>query len=172
MKTEKEDILSEELHCLDEITRHIKNVQENCVVLGRKLIEQDKAFLGRQLIHNGFTHDTSKFIGREWDYMRFGGVKKMTKEQALGLKISISDHQRSNPHHPEYWGSIQGMPDVYLAEWVCDCAARSAEFGTAIREWIDTEATAKYDFKVDDETYVKIIYYVNLLLNTPFETIK
>ena len=172
MKNGKDDNQSDELRCLDEIIRHIQNVQENCIVLGRRLIEQGDTFVGRQLIHNGFTHDSSKFVGSEWDYMRFGAAKKLNKEERLGLKISIDDHRRSNPHHPDYWGGIQNMPDVYLAEWVCDAAARAAEFGTALREWVDKEATNTYGFEVGDKTHEKIIYYVNLLLNTPFEPVK
>lgn len=51
---------------------------------------------------------------------------------------------------------------------VCDCAARSSEQGTNIREWLKLEATAKYIFKMDDEVGQKITYFLDLLLEKPF----
>ena len=176
-KTDKSEIdeaanIANDLRCLDEIIRHIQNVQENCIVLGRRLMERGETFLGRTLIQNGFKHDASKFIGSEWDYMKSTNIKKMTKEQKLGLKISISDHNRSNEHHPEYWGHIKNVRDVFLAEMVCDWKARSGEFGTSLYDWVNEEAMKRFEFKKDDEVYKKIKYFIEILCNKTFEEIK
>ena len=48
------------------------------------------------------------------------------------------------------------MPDVYLAEMVCDWASRSAEFGTSLHDWIDGGAMERFGYKKNDKTYKKI----------------
>lgn len=164
--------IENDLKALDNIIRHIKLVQDNCILLGKRLIERNEPYLGRMLIYNGFQHDVSKFIGSEWDYMTLTNVKKLNKEQKLGLKISISDHCRSNDHHPEYWGKIQDMSDVAICECVCDWKARSSEFGTSLNDWIHEEAMKRFNFDKDDEVYSKIIKYVEILCDTKFEEIK
>jgi len=61
------------------------------------------------------------------------------------------------------------MPEVYIAEMVCDCAARSAEFGTDLRNWFFISATQKYNFSPEDEVGLKIKKYIDLLLQQPFK---
>ena len=51
------------------ITRHMRNVEDNCLILGEKLIERGELELGHDLIANGFIHDASKFHGIEFEYM-------------------------------------------------------------------------------------------------------
>ena len=60
------------------------------------------------------------------------------------------------------------MPQVYIAEMVCDCTARSGEFGSDVRQWFITNATEKYNFKMEDEVGQKIIYFLDMLLEKPF----
>ena len=60
------------------------------------------------------------------------------------------------------------MPDVYIAEMVCDVKARSEEFGTDLRKWIDEEATKRYKFTMEDKVYKDLMRFVNLLCQTPF----
>ena len=127
--------------------------------MGLKLIKMGQFHIGRNLIANGQIHDNSKFKGIEFEELFF---------DSSILKDAIKHHSSTNPHHPEYWGSIQNMPDVYLAEMVCDCCARSAEFGTDVRTWFTMSATSKYNFKMDDEVGVKIKYYLDILLEQPF----
>lgn len=61
------------------------------------------------------------------------------------------------------------MPEVNLAEMVCDWKARANEFGTDLREWIDKCATKKFKFNKKDEVYSKIERFLNLLLEKPFK---
>ena len=51
------------------ITRHIRNVEDNCLILGERLILQGRIDLGKQLIANGFIHDASKITGIEFEYL-------------------------------------------------------------------------------------------------------
>lgn len=145
---------------MEAIGEHIRNVQNNCWKLGRKLIACGKVHLGRNLIKNGQTHDNSKFIGIEFQHLFPGSTI---------LNDVVAHHSSANAHHPEHWGGIKNMPPVYIAEMVCDCCSRSAEMGTNIREWFSTSATEKYRFSMDDETGEKITYFLNLLLTPPFK---
>jgi len=154
------------------ITRHIRNVEDNCLLLGEKLIMSGEIELGKQLIANGFVHDASKFHGIEFEFMS-PGVDAGAEGAKLKLKLAIQQHNSTNKHHPESWsGGIDDMPEVYLAEFVCDVKARSEEFGTSLREWIDVSATKKWSFTKDDDVYKKIMKFVDLLCEKPFEQIK
>lgn len=157
---------------INRITRHIRNVEDNCILLGTKLIQEGNIELGRRLIANSFLHDVSKFHGIEFDFM---GPETPTEEDnaKLKFKMAVYQHQRTNPHHPEYWsGGIRNMPDVYLAELASDWKARSEEFGTNLREWIDIHATRRWNFEKDDETYKKIMRFVDMICEKPFEEVK
>lgn len=152
------------------IARHIRNVEDNCLILGEKLIGRGEIELGRQLIANGYIHDASKFHGIEFEYM--AGVHDDGEQGKLKLKLAIHHHNTTNKHHPEAWsGGIKDMPDVYLAEFCCDVKARSEEFGTSLRQWINDEATKRWNFTQNDEVYKKITEYVNLLCDQPFENL-
>lgn len=145
---------------IEAVLEHIQNVQRNCYKLGLKLIKSGEVELGRNLIANGQIHDNSKFKGIEFDHLFYGDPI---------LFDVIKHHSSTNPHHPEYWGSIQQMPDVYIAEMVCDCAARSSEFGSDLRKWFFEEATKKYKFEVNDVDGIRITRFLNLLLAPAFK---
>ncbi len=153
------------------ITKHIRNVEDNCLLLGTKLIERGDIELGRMLIANGFVHDASKFHGIEFEYLSSSNNPN-EDDNKLKLRLAIQHHNLTNPHHPEHWSEgIKGMPDVYLAEFCCDIKARSEEFGTSLRDWIDTSATKKFGFEKTDEVYRKIMEFVDLICEKPFEQI-
>lgn len=157
---------------LENVIRHIRNVQDNCIILGERLIANGKPFLGRMLIHNGFQHDASKLVGIEWEYLKYTNIKRLNKEKMLNFKASLQQHVTTNKHHPECWGNIHEMPDIFIAEMVCDWKARSEEFGTSLYDWIDEEATKKFNFTKNDDIYKKIMEFVNILCNRPFEQVK
>jgi len=145
---------------LDSTVRHLENVQRNCRLLGERLIDRGEHDLGRLLIANGFIHDNSKFYGVEWNYLH-------SKDQAK-LDLAVAHHNHTNPHHPEYWGSIHKMPELFIAEMVCDWGARASEFGTSLREWISNKSMQRYKYTKEDKVYEKIIYFVGLLCDQPF----
>jgi hypothetical protein len=150
------------------IVNHIQNVQDNALLLGEKLIEVGEIDLGKELIALAFRHDNSKFFGIEWKNMA-PGVEVIDTNSKFKLKLAIEQHQSTNSHHPESWpGGIKGMPLPYLLEFVCDIKARSEEFGTNFREWIEERATKKWNFSKDDDVYKNIMKYVDLLCEKPF----
>lgn len=153
------------------IARHIRNVEDNCLILGKKLIERGEVELGHKLIANGYIHDVSKFHGIEFEYLSITTTNG-EEDKKLKLKLAVHHHNTTNPHHPEYWaGGIKEMPDVYVAEMVADWKARSEEFGTSLRDWIDEQATKRFGFSKEDKVYKEIMEYVNLLCQTPFPNV-
>ncbi len=144
---------------LEKVLNHIQNVQRIAQKLGIILIKKGEQELGRNLIANAQIHDNSKLKGIEFEHL-FAGDEL--------LNVTIKHHHTTNPHHPEYWGDIKNMPDVYIAEMICDFISRSTEFGTSVREWIEKNATKKYSFEMTDEIGIKISYFMNLVLDKPF----
>jgi len=142
-----------------DILRHIKKVEDNCNVLSRKLWDTEPE-LALKLIRLGRLHDLSKLESYE--------LQGLYKESSYFNK-ALAHHHGYNPHHPEHWESIHNMADEYIAEMVCDVAARGQEFGTDVREWFKEIATKKYGFDyVKDPIGKKIEKYLSLLLSTPF----
>ena len=166
MKQEAERILAK----LEFVARHIRNVEDNTLLLGKKLIERGDIALGHKLIANGQVHDASKFHGIEFEYLSLNNPTDENKQ--LKLKLAVHHHNTTNPHHPEYWsGGIKEMPSVYVAEMVADWKARSEEFGSSLRDWIDEHATKRFGFTKEDKVYEEIMEYVNLLCQTPFTAV-
>lgn len=155
------DPMMQRLRCL---LKHIENVREDCELLGMKLIERGEFEFGKTLIQHGLVHDSSKFSGIEWE--------ELNGHHDHLLEVAIREHVTKNAHHPEYWGEggIHEMPRVFVAEAVCDWHARSSEFGTCLRDWIEKDATQRFGFNNTDKVYDSIQEFVNLLLDNSFNT--
>lgn len=145
---------------LEKILDHIQNVQRFAQKLGIILMKNGEQELGRNLIANAQLHDNSKLKGIEFEHL-FAGDEL--------LSVTIFHHQSTNPHHPEYWGGIHKMPEVCVAEMVCDMIARATEFGTDVRAWIENSATKKYSFEMTDSVGSQIVKFVDLILEKPFK---
>jgi len=153
---------------LDNLVRHIDLVRAACLLLGKRLMAQEgRQEFGRILIARGFEHDVSKFLGIEWDYLHAGN--DIPSEE---LELAIHQHVRTNSHHPEYWGGFANMPEIAVAEMVCDWYARSQEFGTGLCEWITTQAMTRFHIDPDSEQYGWVKKFVNLLLADPFRALR
>ncbi len=148
---------------LDNLVRHIELVREAGLLLGKRLIRRGEEDFGRLLIARVFVHDATKFYGVEWKYLHAG--PDVPEEQ---LQLAIQQHRETNQHHPEYWGGLHRMPDIAVAEMVCDWYARAQEFGTGLRDWIGGQATARFQIDKDSVQYQWITKFVDLLLEDPF----
>ena len=111
---------------IEDLLRHIHNVQAACVLLGKRLIQSGEFEFGKKLIANSLLHDYSKFFGAEWDSLNTESFENNKSNFLQALK----QHQKCNEHHPEHWESIDEMPRIYQAEMVCDWWSRSTEMGT------------------------------------------
>lgn len=152
---------------LDLIWAHIEEVQRNGKKLTERLIEAGEVDLGIQLSKNVLVHDQSKFQGIEWD-----NLIQTDDENKEQLTLAIAHHNRTNPHHPEYWGGIKLMPLVYVAEMVCDWKARSAEFGSSLQDWIEKQASKRYGFTKRDGVSKDITRFVKMLVEPPFQKLQ
>jgi len=148
---------------LENLVRHIELVREATLLLGRRLSAAGRVEFGRILIANGHQHDVSKFHGIEWKYLHRG--KDVPKDE---LELAIAQHVQTNPHHPEFWGGFENMPEIYVAEMVCDWYARSMEFGTGLRDWINEEGVPRFAIDITGRHYQWVTKFVDLLLQDSF----
>jgi hypothetical protein len=148
---------------LDNLIRHIELVRSAGVLLGKRLMRDGEQEFGRLLIARVFVHDATKFYGTEWKYLHAG--KDVSQDK---LELAINQHRETNEHHPEYWGGIQRMPELAVAEMVCDWYARAQEFGTGLRDWIQEHAVERFKIGKDSEQHRWIMRFVALLLEDPF----
>jgi hypothetical protein len=150
---------------INDLTRHIDLVRDNCLLLGVRLVEAGEIELGVQLIERGYKHDISKFSGIEFKYLH-NGPDVPIKE----LELAIKEHQSQNDHHPEFWTEgVEDMSRAAIGEMVADWFARSQEFGTSLRNWIDEEAIVRYNINKRGKQYKWIKEFLDILLNDPFK---
>jgi hypothetical protein len=154
--------IEDTLEKISQVVRHIENVRDNTIILGTKLVERGDIEEGLKLIALGHIHDVSKFSGIEWEHLDNDATKSK-------LELAVNHHSSTNPHHPEYWGGITKVPHVYLAELVCDWAARASEFGTSLRGWIEEGAAKRFGYKKGDKVYRDLMELVDLLCDKPFK---
>lgn len=160
-KPPSKDTVSKELEQLQTLMRHIRKVQDACGLLAERLLKKGEIDFARRLIAASLTHDNSKFFGIEWENLIHSDKPEL-------LKFAVHHHQQTNKHHPEYWGGIDNMPRLSVAEMVCDWYARSNEFGKDLRQWIKEEATERYSISPQGKSYKIIKEFIDLLLEPPF----
>lgn len=157
--------VSKEQEQLETLMRHIRKVQDACWELAKKLLKKGEITFARRLIASSLSHDVSKFFGIEWENLIHSDNQEL-------LKFSVHHHQQTNMHHPEYWGKIENMPRLAIAEMVCDWYARSNEFATDLKQWIKEEALPKYKVSPQGKTYKIIKEFIDLLLEPPYTKLK
>jgi hypothetical protein len=148
---------------IDNLVRHIRLVQDATVLLGKRLIQEGRVEFGRKVVASGFTHDASKWSGLEWKYLHSGDDVDHEK-----LEQAILQHTETNEHHPEHWGGIDSMSELAISEMVCDWYARSQEFGTGLRDWIEETAVPRYKIASDSLAKKRIDAFVDMLLINSF----
>ena len=146
------------------LTQHIDNVQTNCKIMARELIKLGEVDKAKKLLMRSQKHDFNKWSGIEWENLVGEPVSKAS------LRIAVHHHNTTNSHHPEYFkGGITEMDEISLMECICDWKARSTEFASDLRLWINKEATRKYKFGKKSPIYKQIMGYVDMICSKPFE---
>ena len=149
---------------IDKLINHSRAVQNNAIVLGKKIIEKGDLVFGKMLIINVMAHDISKFKGSEWDDLH----KDAEKDD---LKDAIYQHNSTNLHHPEAWNGVHAMPDIYIAEFCCDTLARAQELASDYLDWLSNDAAKRYNFTTKSQFYKKVVRYYNLIVDNPFKKV-
>lgn len=157
-------LVLQDIKKLKELTRHIRNVQEAAFRIAEFMIEQGETEFARNLVANSMIHDKSKFSGIEWDF-----IGSADCENPDDRHYAIRQHVSTNLHHPEAWGGIDKMPEIYVAEMVCDWYARSVEMGTDLRDWAKNKAPSRFGFTLQQNVWKMIKKYVDIILQQPFD---
>ncbi len=152
---------------LDSLVRHIELVREAGLLCGKRLIRDGEKDFGRLLIARVFVHDASKFYGIEWDYLHNGNGGDSAK-----MELAVKQHRLTNEHHPEFWGHINLMPRIAIAEMVCDWLARAQEFGSCLRDWIEETAISRFSIDKESQQYKWIMEFVDIILEDQFVTLQ
>lgn len=147
----------------EDLLTHIRRVQDNAMILAKHWYEQGRTDFARQLLAKAMKHDVSKWAGIEWDYLHRGN--DVNPEM---LRRAINNHQQTNDHHPEFWGGLENMPEVCVAEMVCDWLARAQEFGTSLKDWIKKTGARNYRFHAAPQQSTWITECVEVLLHQKF----
>ena len=85
-----------EMKYMEHLLRHVELVQQNSIILGKRLIEEGRPEMGRRVIMNGMLHDVNKFSGIVWDYlMATHGLKKLNKDQKCKFHLKSKDKAKA-----------------------------------------------------------------------------
>lgn len=150
---------------VEDLLRHLRNVEDACERLGKKMMERGELQFGIILIANSRIHDYSKFHGIEWNHL----TRESAKDHPEMFQAVLVQHQSVNDHHPEYWGGIDQMPRIKVAEMVCDWYARSVEMGTDLRAYFTETACKRYDMSKHGKKYKEVKQFMDLLLDAKFK---
>lgn len=116
---------------MDYIEEHIANVKSAFYKYGNTLCE--KLNISKfELEKNIYKHDLSKFSEDEFDaYRNYFFPCNGEERNDKAFELAWEHHYKNNPHHPEYWihnNQIEDMPNIYIAEMLCDWEAMSMKF--------------------------------------------
>ena len=132
---------------MDYIEEHLANVKTAFQKYGDRLC-QELNISKFELERNIYNHDMSKFSSDEFDAYRnyFYPCSDETKDKESFNK-AWKHHYTNNPHHPEYWkdeeNNIKDMPNIYIAEMLCDWEAMSMKFNGSTYEYYKKERDVK-----------------------------
>lgn len=149
---------------VEDIIQHKERVKNNALILAKRLAERGERQFAKSLIKAAYEHDASKFFGIEFDNLRRDSPKDKLKQAHI-------QHVETNQHHAEFWGGIENMGRLFIAELVCDLKARSEEFGTDLREYVKGDFSNKNGLNCSCKVYKTIKDYLDLLLESPFKKI-
>ncbi len=137
-----EKILSgKELEYRNYIIQHKKNVELSWDILKKDINDDCLYFTIDALIQ---IHDNSKFSTEEFGkYRQFFFPNEGDEKSKTSFAFGWNHHQKSNPHHWQYWVMYKGgdhvealkMPFEYIIEMVCDWMAMSIKFNTSLADW-------------------------------------
>lgn len=97
-------------------------------------------------------HDNSKILNKEEFFALTSIINDKSCLKNANSKLSsfkqdaIELHWDNNEHHPEHYENIDDMPPRARKEMVCDCCARSIQYGTNLVEFMETRLNDRFHF--------------------------
>ena len=152
---------------------HKGYVIKTCNIFANWLEKENRKEEADELKKRALVHDNSKILNSD----EFRALVKIINDKS-SLKNanaimskwgqeSLQLHWEHNEHHPEHWENQDDMPRTARYEFICDCAARSLQFGTNLVDVMSVFMEKKFKFSelVQEEIMhdVKILWK---LINT------
>ena len=145
---------------------HKKYVLEAGLKLIEYLFEEGRNEDAIALAHRCANHDESKLGPEEMqEFLQLPkeGLNMKFADMPLSENISnlIKIHWNNNRQHPEHFDDYHEMTEIDVMEMVCDWYARSQQYQTNFKEFVQTRQ--KMRFKFDKEFFDVVWYYCNLI---------
>jgi len=152
---------------------HKGYVIKTCNIFANWLEKENRKEEADELRKRALVHDNSKILNSD----EFRALVKIINDKS-SLKNanaimskwgqeSLQLHWEHNEHHPEHWENQDNMPRIARYEFICDCGARSLQFGTNLVDVMTVFMEKKFKFSelVQEEIMhdVKILWK---LINT------
>lgn len=111
------------------------------------------------LRQRAIVHDNSKILNKD-EFQALTSIindKSCLRDANSRLSSFKQDaielHWENNEHHPEHYENINDMPLRARREFVCDCCARSVQYGTDLISFMETRLNDRFHFSdfVKDE---------------------
>lgn len=106
----------------------------------------------KELRDRACVHDNSKLLNKE-EFQALTGIindKSCLRDAHSALSAFKQDaielHWKNNRHHPEHFEDASRMGKVDRYEFVCDCCARSIQYGTDLLGFMETRQKERFHF--------------------------
>lgn len=140
------ELKEKEQEYIEYIEEHISNVKTVFYKYGDKLCKELN-ISKNALEKNINLHDASKFSNDEFDaYRNYYYPCSNEEKDEKAFEKAWKHHYTNNPHHPEYWCNNtvkEDMPNIYIAEMLCDWEAMSMKFNDNTYEYYMKERDKK-----------------------------
>ena len=123
-----------------------------CNIFADYLEKEGRKELADELRARALVHDNSKILNPD----EFRALVKMINDKSSLRDAnatltkwgqeSLQLHWEHNDHHPEHWENQDDMTLGARYEFICDCCARSLQFGTNLVEFMTTFMKTKFKF--------------------------
>lgn len=116
----------------------------------------------------GANHDNSKLLNKT-EFQALTSIindKTCLRDPNMAFSAYKQDvielHWKNNEHHPEHYEKPQDMPRVRRIEFVCDCYARSLQYGTELLDFMNTRQVSRFHFP--DDMFGEIMGYCTAIM--------
>lgn len=104
------------------------------------------------LLARAKVHDNSKLLNKD-EFQALTGIindKSCLRDAKAALSAYKQDaielHWKNNSHHPEHHKTCTDMSRIDRYEFVCDCCARSLQYGTELIDFMKTRQEQRFHF--------------------------
>lgn len=162
-----DDCINAKKKYLEDTISHKKYFFDSAYKISIYFLENDNEKMALEILRRAFVHDYSKLSSKEFNsFFVFNNYNNSLKDASVLYEkeeeVFLKEHWKNNKHHPEYWEDVSKMQEIDIVEMVCDWHARSVEYGTDLREFINIRQQNRFRFS--NEMCKKINKYVDILL--------